>query len=116
LVDAQRDFSHFKVARRQHIVQARNWGTDMRTTTIHTAQISSPFGNGYVMESHGDNQLGESRRMGAKGLAVAAILFFGATAAGAITVKAKVGHSVDQIRWQSLSNMPRLVGIEEPVY
>jgi hypothetical protein len=89
----------------------------MRTTTIHTAQISSPFGNEYVLENHGDSRLGfEDRRAGAKWLAVAAILFFGATAAGAITVKAKVGRSVDQITWQGSANMPRVAGFEEAVY
>ena len=89
----------------------------MRTTTICTALVSSLFGNGYVLERHGVSGLGfESRRTGAKGLAVAAILFFGATAAGAIAVKGKVGHPVDQITWQNSGNMPRIVGFEEAVY
>jgi hypothetical protein len=88
--------------------------------TIHSTQVVTPFGSGYVHEDHSGGPLQkqpQTRSMAILAMALTAALFGGATAAAITTTNrdCAVG-TLQQTPPSILGKLPGSVGFEEALY
>lgn len=90
--------------------------------TIHSTQIVTPFGSGYVPEDHGSDPAlkNSSKRAGGKLAIALTIALFGATTAAAITASSRDCAPVPKL-WQQnppsiLTKLPGSVGFDDMLF
>jgi hypothetical protein len=90
--------------------------------TIHSTQVVTPFGSGYVPEDHGNTAALQepANRSWIRLAVVMTVALFAATTAGAITASSRTCAPVPKLWLQPdptiLMKLPDVPRVEEPIY